>query len=442
MAVVATMVAGRAAEMTSMRRWLHSRPEPSKCEYETTAAIKERLLVEGLEPRVLASGTGLVCDVGSEGLTVALRADIDGLAMTEAKDVPYRSLNPGVCHACGHDVHTAVVLGAGLVLRDLIAAGKARGRVRLIFEPSEEAMPGGALDVISEGWLAGVSGIFGLHCDPKLDALTLGCRVGAITSASDAIDIDLSGPGGHTARPHLTVNLTDVVAQLVRELPAAIQSEVDLALIGDPGYGAAAHSAGSPRGESRMVFGSIHTGSAPNVIPAHAELSGSLRTPDQDVWDAFSAVVPRAIAEILATDQQPSETGFTGRRADGLVWNLRHRRGVPPVVNDARATAFMVRAAQAAGGPWAPVDTPHSWGGDTFGWYLHHVPGCFARLGTHWPDRPLRLDLHRPDFDVDERAIPFGVKILTLTALAWLARNGQIDLPRAAAHPAAGDGGS
>src|SRR4051794_35105635 len=120
-----------------MRRWLHARPELSRAEQETTAALRERLEVEGLAPKLLSVGTGLVCDIGSEGPMVALRADIDALAMTDEKDVPYRSMTPAACHACGHDVHMAVVLGTGLVLRDLIAEGKVTGRIRLIFEPSE-----------------------------------------------------------------------------------------------------------------------------------------------------------------------------------------------------------------------------------------------------------------------------------------------------------------
>ena len=411
--VVDAMVEHRSGELVYMRRWLHARPEVSRAEHETTAALRERLIVEGLAPHVLGCGTGLVCDIGTEGPIVALRADIDALAMHDAKDVPYRSLYDGACHACGHDVHTAVVLGAGLVLRDLIDAGRLRGRIRLIFEPSEEAMPGGALDVIAEGWLRGVAGVFGLHCDPKLDVLTLGCRIGAITSSSDHLTIRMSGPGGHTARPGLTVNLVEEAARVVVELPGAVQAavaELDLPA--------------QSTGEIRLVFGSLHTGSAANVIPAEAELDASLRTPDRAVSDALPTILPRVLASVLGTDVRPAgpeNAGHEGARDDGLHWHLVHRRGVTAVVNDAAATRMMSRAAAAIGGPGAVRDTPHSWGGDTFGWYLDHAPGSYARLGTHWPDRADRLDLHRPTFDVDERAIPFGTRTLVLTAIGWLA---------------------
>jgi amidohydrolase len=408
--VVNAMVDHRAGELTYTRRWLHARPETSRNEHETTAALTERLMVEGLAPRVLSSGTGLVCDIGDTGPMVALRADIDALAMHDAKDVPYRSLHDGACHACGHDVHTAIVLGAGLILRELVSSGRVRGRVRLIFEPSEEAMPGGALDVIEDGWLEGVEGVFGVHCDPKLEAGKLGLRIGPITSASDHLGIRMSGPGGHTARPALTVNLADEVARLVRELPGAVQASVN----------AMAEEVDEDRREIRLVFGTIHTGSASNVIPSEAELTGSLRTPDPVVSDALGTILPHAIASVLGTDLRPDVEGHRGSRHDGLHWHLVHRRGVTAVVNDAEATRVFARAARTVAGPDAVHDTPHSWGGDTFGWYLDHAPGCYARLGTHWPGHDQQLDLHRPTFDVDERSIPFGTRALVLAALGWL----------------------
>jgi amidohydrolase len=419
--VVDAMVQHRAGELIYTRRWLHARPEVSRAEHETTAALRERLEVEGLDPKLLTVGTGLVCDIGTSGPIVALRADIDALAMHDAKDVPYRSIHEGACHACGHDVHMAVVLGAGLILKDLIGSGRISGRIRLIFEPSEEAMPGGALDVIDDGWLDEVSGVFGVHCDPKLDAGVMGCRIGAITSASDHLAIHMSGPGGHTARPALTVNLANEAARLVLELPDAVQSAVQaLGLEGAVPVDPDAIDADGRR-EIRLVFGTIHTGSASNVIPAEADLTGSLRTPDPLVSEALGTIVPKAIAAVLGTDLRPEENGHQGSRADGLHWHLVHRRGVTAVVNDPEATAMVAWAARLAGGPDAARDTPHSWGGDTFGWYLDHAPGCYARLGTHWPGRNHKLDLHRPTFDVDERAIPFGTKSLVLTAIGWLA---------------------
>ncbi len=443
--VARAMVTHRSGELVYTRRWLHARPEISRAEHETTAALRERLMVQGLRPRVLSVGTGLICDIGHEGPLVALRADIDALAMDEVNNVPYRSMHDGACHACGHDVHTSVVLGAGLVLQELISSGKVRGRVRLIFEPSEESLPGGALDVIADGGLDEVEAIFGVHCDPKIDAGKLGFRIGPLTSASHHMAISMFGPGGHTARPALTVNLADEVARVVRELPGAVQAEADamlaaeaadatLAAAAGDGAGAGqardvhAGSAGdagaAEPGEVRVVFGTIHTGSASNVIPAEAELTGSVRTPDAAVSQALLTILPRVLARLLGTDLRPGPQGHQGSRPDGLGWHLSHQPGVTPVRNDAEATRTFARAALLAGGPDAACDTPHSWGGDTFGWYQDHVPGCYARLGTHWPGRRDHLDLHRPNFDIDEASIPFGTTALVLAAVGWLGRSG------------------
>ena len=218
----------------------------------------------------------------------------------------------------------------------------------------------------------------------------------------------MTGPGGHTARPSLTVNLADEVARVVHTLPGAVQAAAD-GIAADPA-----------RGEVRLVFGSIHTGSASNVIPSAADLSGSLRTPDIVVSEALLGIVPLAISQILGTDLRPSGEGHEGARPDGLRWYLRHRPGVTPVINDSAATRMMASAALVAGGADAVSDTAHSWGGDTFGWYQGLVPGCYSRLGTHWPGRARPARPHRPTFDVDESALPFATRTLVLTAIGWI----------------------
>jgi amidohydrolase len=378
-------VEAHRGELVALRRHLHAHPEPSGAEVETTELILERLAAAGLDPQVLPSGTGLVCDVGGgDGpARVALRADIDALAMADLKDVPYRSRVEGMAHACGHDVHTAVVLGTGLVLADRLTTE----RVRLVFEPAEEAVPGGAVEVLSSGALEGVERIFGLHCDPKLDVGSVGVRRGAITAAADRLDVVLSGPGGHTARPHLTVDLVDAAARVVRELPERVTA-----------------AAG---GEVLVVFGSVAAGDAPNVIPTSALIRGSLRTPDRDVWDRAEPLVVESVAGILG------DTGAT--------WEVRYTRGVPPVVNHPAETDLLAAAARRAVGPAGVVETPRSTGGDSFAWYLERLAGSYARLGTHRPGGGERLDLHAGSFDVDERAIDVGVAVLVHTALDALA---------------------
>jgi amidohydrolase len=379
-------------ELVAFRRHLHAEPELSGQEEETTLTLLERLTLAGLAPHRLAIGTGLVCDVGDpSGPLVAIRGDIDALAMDDAKQVSYASRKPGVAHACGHDVHAAVVLGVALVLRRLLPLTGISGGVRLIFEPREEVVPGGAIHVIKEGWLDPVSAIYGLHCDPKLNLGYLGCRDGAFTSASDQIDIKLTGPGGHTARPHLTVDLVRALARTALELPEELQRQ-------------AAHV-----GPVSLVFGAVSAGDAANVIPAAGVLRGTLRTPSRQVWAAAPELVEKSLAAVAAEV--------------GADWELDHIRGVPPTINDVAATRVMSAAGRAVLGEDGVLESDHSLGGDSFAWYLERVPGSYARIGTHNAAAGgRRHDLHASTFDVDERAIGLGVQVLSIAALAELIR--------------------
>jgi len=392
--VLASYLEEHEAGLIALRRQLHMRPEIGGHEVATTHAIERRLQAAGLQPSRLAVGTGLVCDLGDSaggGPLVALRADIDALALVDDKLVPYRSQIGGVAHACGHDVHTAAVVGAGEALARILAESEVPGRVRLIFEPREESARPGALDVIDEGWLDGVQAIFGLHCDPKLDVGRIGCRVGAITSAADMVEIHVSGPGGHTARPHLTVDLVGVLGRIITGLPVALDERT-----------------GSARVLS-MVFGAVHSGEASNVVPARGVLRGTLRTPDREAWALAPLLLEQAVAEVLS--------------GTGATWEIDHQRGVPPVVNDPAATELLAASSQLALGEGAVSPTEHSMGGDSFAWYLEHVPGSYARLGVHDPTSTApRLDLHAGSFDVDERAIGHGVRVLTTTAVSALRR--------------------
>lgn len=385
--------------LVAFRRMLHAHPERSGEEHATTEAVAERLLLAGLAPTTLRSGTGLVCDVvGDPGPVVVLRADIDALAMPDLSTTPYRSQVPGLAHACGHDVHTAVVLGAGLALARLAASGALPGTVRLVFEPSEEEVPGGAVEVVESGHLDGVSGVFGLHCDPKTDVGLIGVRPGALTSASDRVEIVLRGPGGHTARPERTVDLVRLAATVVHELPPML----------DAHFGS--------HGDLRLVFGAVHGGEAANVIPSEIALAGSLRTQRREAWDAAERTLRACLGRLVD--------------GTGAQWHLVHTRGVPPVVNDEAATAVLASAARDVLDAEAVVPTEHSWGGDSFAWYLDRAPGSYARLGVHDPrSSGPRLDLHASTFDVDERAIGVGVRVLVATALRWLAHVRELTAP-------------
>ncbi|MEV5849298.1 M20 family metallopeptidase [Streptomyces sp. NPDC051985] len=377
------------AELVAFRRDLHMHPELGNQEFRTTAAIKERLEQAGLRPRVLSLGTGLICDIGpvGDGLPVlALRADIDALPIPDMKtECAYRSTVPDRAHACGHDVHTAVVLGAGLVLADLHRRGLLPRPVRLLFQPAEEVLPGGAADAIEAGVLDGVGRMIAVHCDPRVDVGRIGLRTGAITSACDRIEVALDGPGGHTARPHLTTDLVTAAARVAVDVPAVIGRRVD------------------SRSGLALTWGRIESGHAPNVIPQHAELSGTVRCLDLEAWRQAPDVVHAAIDEVATLHRAKSEITYV--------------RGVPPVVNDPVITELLRDAMTARRGSDSIESTEQSLGGEDFSWYLEHVPGALARLGVRTPGERTVRDLHQGDFDADERAITVGVELFTAAAL-------------------------
>lgn len=388
-------------ELVTLRRDLHAHPELGGSELRTTRVLMERLAAEGLSPRVLPAGTGVLCDVSPEPgdqagkgeparsplRTVALRADIDALPLSDEKDVPYRSTVPGVCHACGHDVHAAAVLGAGLVLSELARTGSLGGRVRLVLQPAEEIMPGGAEQVIAAGGLAGVERIFALHCDPRELVGQVGLRVGGLTASADQLSVRLTGRGGHTARPHLTADVVYALSEVVTRLPGVLSRRVD------------------PRAGLCLVWGRISAGSTANVIPSTGEVAGTVRCLDADSWAATKSLIPDLVRQIVAPY--------------GVGCEVDYYRGVPPVINEASSTALLAAAAEAVLGADAVRPTEQSLGGEDFAWYLGQVPGALVRLGVHAPDAA-QVDLHQGDFDVDERAIGIGVSILVCTALLAL----------------------
>ncbi|MBP2474677.1 amidohydrolase [Crossiella equi] len=376
-----TWMSKNLSQVIAWRRHIHANPELSRNEHKTTQFLYRTLVNAGLSPRVLPGGTGLLCEVGSGPRCVALRADIDALPLTEDTGLPFASTVDGVSHACGHDAHTTVLLGAALALAQ---APSLPGRVRLIFQPAEEVMPGGALDVLAAGGLDGVERIFGLHCAPRLQVGKLGTRIGAITSASDLLEIRLTSPGGHTSRPHLTADLVHALGTLITGLPTLLTRRVD------------------PRSGTVLVWGAVHAGDAANAIPQDGLLRGTLRTGDRDTWAELEPLTRELVGALL----HPLGVGF----------DLLHRRGVPPVVNDRESTRLLRTATQAALGEDAITGTEQSSGGEDFAWYLEHVPGSFGRLGV-WSGQGPQKDLHQPTFDLDERALPVGIRILTQTAL-------------------------
>ncbi|MBT1002350.1 amidohydrolase [Paenarthrobacter sp. DKR-5] len=372
--------------LTAFRRDLHAHPELSHKEFRTTDKLVDALEAAGLKPQRLEN-TGLFVDIGSGPVATALRGDIDALPILEETGLPFASKNHGVTHACGHDVHTTTMLGAALILADMHEERPLGGTVRIIFQPAEETMPGGALDCIEQGVLDGVPRIMALHCDPRIDVGHVGTRIGAITSASDTVRIELTGRGGHTSRPHLTEDLVFALAEIAVNVPAVLSRRIDV------------------RSAVSVVWGQIQAGSAPNAIPATGYMAGTMRCLDADAWHSAGELLDEVVKQVAAPF--------------GVEVDLEHIRGVPPVVNSEHETAIIEAAARAELGEDAVVLTPQSMGGEDFAWFLREIPGSMMRLGTRTPGGET-YDLHRGDYVLDERALAVGVQVMTAAALRSL----------------------
>jgi amidohydrolase len=375
-------VAAEADQALELRRSIHSHPELGHTELRTTAAVAAHLEEAGLQPVSRRAAVGLHVDIGSGGPIVAFRADLDALPIDEKSGVPFSSEIPGVMHACGHDAHTAIAAG----LARSLARMEFPGTIRMIFQPAEESVPGGAVALVGEGVVEGVKSILAFHVDPSMPPGTVGIREGAITGASDRIRVRVAGPGGHTSRPHQTTDLVHAAARVVTELPQLVQRSTD------------------PRDPIALVFGRISGGVAENVIPTLIEIAGTVRMFDLELWRGMPPLIERLVAEIVAPLGATAEVDYI--------------RGSPPVVNDPAVIAAVTGAATSVLGPEGVLPTEQSLGAEDFAWYLEEVPGALVRLGAALPDRS--VDLHSAEFDLDERAIPTGMMVGGAALLALL----------------------
>ena len=379
-------------DLVALRRDIHAHPEVGHEEYRTTQLVVDTLARAGLHAEVLSVGTGAICDIlpadspadGPRQNLVGLRADLDALPITDGKNVPYRSRTDGICHACGHDVHTTIVLGTGLVLARLRDQGLLNRSVRLIFQPAEETSPGGALDAIASGALEGVSEVYALHCDPRTEVGKIAHRVGPITSAVDQVVVTVTGSGGHTSRPHLTADVIGALGAIATETQLLLSRRVD------------------PRSGLSLMWGRIHAGSAPNAIPQVGVIEGTLRALDEDGWRKAQGLLGELVNQIVAPFGAGVEVSLTA--------------GVPPAVNHQLGVERLSEAARSVLGPAGVAVTDQSLGGEDFAWMLQQVPGAMARLGVRPVGQDLVPDIHQPAFDVDERCIRVGVATLAAVA--------------------------
>jgi amidohydrolase len=356
-------------EAVELRRALHRNPEASHEEHQTTALIAASLERHGIDHHTRSPKTGLWLDLGGE-VAVAFRADLDALPIQEPEGRVPRSENQGWMHACGHDAHAAIAFGITIALSHLqLPVG-----VRVLFQPAEESFPGGAIEMAKEGLVDGLKGILAFHVDPTLETGRVGSRIGPITASADKLTIVLEGPGGHTARPHQTVDLVADAARLVHELPGVVRRSVD------------------GRSPLTIAFGSIHGGRSGNVIPTRVEMRGTVRTLDRGLWEMLPTLVEQAIRSVMSVS--------------GAECSMEYEQAIPPVINDGPVVQAATAGITGLLGTDTVVPTEASMGGEDFANYLTTTPGALLRLGSSGTG----ADLHSPGFELDEETIGFGIR--------------------------------
>jgi len=373
-------------EVVEWRRHLHRHPELSFQERETAAWIAETLATFGDDLEVERPAENAVVAhlrTGRPGPVVALRADIDALPIDEDSGVDFASEKAGVMHACGHDGHTAMLLGAARLLagaRDSLPGGE----LRFLFQPAEELAPGGARDLVAAGAVDGVDFVYGCHLWTPLAYGKVAAMPGAFMAASDFFTLAITGRGGHGGLPHVADDTIAIGAQVVTNLQHVVARRVD------------------PLERAVLSIGTFHAGDAPNVLPGRVEMSGTVRTFDPDLRERMPVLIEEVIRGVTS--------------AHGAGYDLDYQFGYQPVVNDERATALVRDAID----PAALTDLAPIMGGDDFSAYLAEVPGCYAFIGAGDEAAGATFPHHHPRFRIDERALGTGVRMHVDVALRAL----------------------
>lgn len=371
-----------APEFVAVRQHLHQYPELSYAEFETSKFVQEKLAAYGVpfEVKAQTGVVGLIKGANPDSRVVALRADMDALPIQEENNVPYKSRKDGVMHACGHDVHTACLLGAAKILAQ--TKEQWQGTVKLIFQPGEEKNPGGASLLIKEGVLhqPAPQAICALHVAPQLETGFLSFRSGQVMASADEIYITIKSTGGHAAAPHLTVDTVLVASQLVVALQSVISRY------------------NNPLSPSVLSITSFQGGYTTNVIPTEVKLMGTFRAMDEK-WRAKA----HGLIKKIVTEQCSS----MGAEADVHI-NV----GYPVVHNNAEITEAAKALAEQYMGATQVQETEVRMGAEDFGFYAQQIPGCFFRLGTANEKKGITAGVHTPRFDIDENAVSHGIGMM------------------------------
>ncbi|CAM4253875.1 M20 metallopeptidase family protein [Paenibacillus tarimensis] len=381
------------ANMVSWRRHLHRNPELSFREEKTSSWIAERLKELGCEVRTNVGGHGVIATIRGNlpGPAVALRADIDALPIQDAKQCEYASTIPGVMHACGHDAHTASLLGAAsyyMERRSTLA-----GERRLLFQPAEEVTPGGALSMIADGALSGVDVIYGVHLWTPLPYGQAATKPGPFMASPDEFYIDITGKGGHGALPHETVDAVVAGSAFVQAVQSVVSRSVN------------------PLDPAVVTVGSFQAGTTANVIAEQCHLKGTVRSFTESVRE----LVKRRMEELLL--HVCSQYGASGV--------MDYRYGYPPVVNDVQETERFFQVADSLFGPGGVRESEPVMAGEDFAYYLQQVPGCFMFVGAGNEACGAVYPHHHPKFDLDERSMVHSAALLIGMAEHYAAAHGK-----------------
>ncbi len=376
-------------EVVRLRRHLHANPELSYQEFETARFVADTLKSMGLEPVEGIAGTGVSALIEGKNpgsRTIALRADLDALPITEKNDVPYKSTNEGVMHACGHDVHTSSLLGTAMILTQL--KDEFEGTIKLIFQPGEEKNPGGASLMIKEGILESPrpDKIFGQHVMPLLPVGKIGFKPGMYMASADEIYLTVHGKGGHGAIPEMAIDPVLIASHIIVGLQQIISRN------------------SNPKKPSVLSFGKVIANGATNIIPDKVEIAGTFRALDEE-WRAKAHILIRQMAEHIALGM-------------GGSCDVNIDRGYPFLKNDEDLTARARQYAEAYVGSENVVDLDIWMGAEDFSYYSQELPACFYRLGTRNEARGITSYVHTPTFDIDEKALETGIGLM-----AWMAIN-------------------
>ncbi len=356
------------------RRELHRHPEPAFKENWTHDFIKKQLKNLGCKPKTL-NKTGLTADIGKGKNRIALRADMDALPIPEENSLAYKSENKGFMHACGHDTHMAMLLGAAKLFTDT----KNPPPVRLIFQPSEEKTPGGAKGMIEEGALKGISEIYAIHINPEAEVGTLTLKSGVMLATADEMEITIIGKGGHAAEPHKTIDPIYASALFINQTQSLVSRKA------------------APKSPFVISICTINGGTAFNITPDKVKMKGTVRTIDKELWQK----APQWIENILK--------GLN--LSLGIDYELAYERGYPIMKNDPKKTENLIKIAESIFKNIELMESPIM-GGEDFAYYLQEIPGTFVFMGGANKKKGIHSKLHSANFNIDENALPLGTALL------------------------------